>query len=187
MRAKLWIYNASGKNPQKGLKKWLKRKWGEPPVLLSDEHPAEISDLMINRLNNLGYFHSNVKYKIHSSKRKAKIEYTVSVKKPYVISEIIFPQPFDDLHYRIGTTQEKSLLKPGEEYNLDKIKAERNRIDNELKNNGYYFFSKDYLLFKADSNSTQKTIRLQLTVKPDIPDKAKTQYILNDIYIIPTY
>jgi outer membrane protein insertion porin family len=187
MRPKLWIYNITGPNPKKGLKKWLKKKWGEAPVLLSDEHPKENADMMVNRLNSLGYFDSNVKYKISSSKRKATITYTATVSRPYKISKIIFPEMLDDLNTRIKTTEEKSLLKVGDQYNLDRIKAERVRIDYELKNSGYYFFTPDYLLFKADSNSTDKTISLELAVKPDAPAKAKVAYVLNNIYILPSY
>jgi outer membrane protein insertion porin family len=187
LRPKLWIYNVAGPNPKKGVKKWLKKKWGEAPILLSDEHPKENADLMTNRLNSLGYFDSNVKYKVSSSKRKATIEYIAIVSKPYTLSKITFPEMQDDLSTRIKTTEEKSLLKVGDQYNLDRIKDERVRIDYELKNSGYYFFIPDYLLFKADSNSTDKTISLQLTVKPDAPKKAKVAYVLNNIYILPSY
>ena len=186
IRAKLWFYNSAGPNP-KGLKKWLKKKWGEAPVLLSDEHPGENAQFMVNRLNSLGYFDATVKYKIITKKRKAVIEYTATVSKPYTLSDIVFPDMDDELSIRIKTTEEKSLLKAGEPYNLDKIKKERARIDYELKNSGYYFFTPDYLLFKADSNTTSKTIQLQLTVKPDAPEKARTSYVLDDIYILPAY
>lgn len=186
MRAKLWFYNSAGPNP-KGLKKWLKKKWGEAPVKLSDQHPKENSDAMINRLNSLGYFDANVKYKVNVRKRKATIEYMAIVSKPYTLSGITFPEMTDDLNTRIKTTEERSLLKVGDAYNLDKIKNERTRIDYELKNSGYYFFTPDYILFKADSNSTTKTIRLQLTVKPDVPEKAREAYVLDDIYILPSY
>ncbi len=187
LRPKLWFYNIAGPNPKKGLKKWMKKKLGEAPVLLSDEHPKENADLMVNRLNSLGYFDSNVKYKITSVKRKATIEYTATVSKPYVLSKITFPEMQDELSTRIKTTEEKSLLKPGDQYNLNKIKDERVRIDYELKNTGYYFFTPDYLLFQADSNATDKTISLQLVVKKDAPAKAKVSYVLNDIYILPSY
>ena len=186
MRAKLWFYNSAGKNP-KGIKKWLKKKWGEAPVLLSDHHPKENAEVMISRLNNLGYFDANVKHKVTTHKRKAHVEYTAFVSKPYTLSGIVFPEMDNDLHTRIKTTEEKTLLKVGEPYNLDKIKDERVRIDQELKNSGYYFFTPDYLLFKADSNSTNKTIQLQLTIKNDIPEKATYSYVLDNIYILPSY
>ncbi len=186
--AKLWIYNIAGPNPKKGIKNWLKRKIGEPPVLLSSVHPKENAEQMTNRLSSLGYFDASVTYKIQTTtKRAASIEYIATVTNPYIIAEITFPQMDTELNMRIKTTEEKTLIKKGTPYNLDMLKSERERIDSELKKNGYYFFTPDYLLFKADSNSQAKTIRLELVVKNDIPKKAAISYVLNDIYILPSY
>ncbi len=186
-RPKLWFYNIATASPHSKIKQWIKKKWGEAPVLLSDAHPGENANLMASRLNSLGYFDSQVKYKIESSKRKATITYTAIVNRPYNISKIKFPELTDSLSIKIKATEEKSLLKTGMIYNLDIIKDERARIDRELKNKGYYFFTPDYLLFKADSNSLEKTIQLELTVKKDAPEKAKVAYQLNQIYIHPSY
>jgi len=186
-RPKLWFYNIGTTDPTSKLKKWLKKKWGEAPVLLSSEHPKENADLMVSRLNSLGYFEAQVNYKIETVKRKARIIYTANVHRPYIISIIKFPEMTDNLSINIKSTEEKSLVKTGASYNLDIIKDERVRIDRELKNKGYYFFIPDYLLFKADSNAVEKTISLELTVKNDIPEKAKIAYVMNQIYIYPSY
>ena len=186
-RPKLWFYNMGTASPTNKLKQWLKKKWGEAPVFLSNEHPNENANLMVSRLSSLGYFDSQVTYKIETSKRKATIVYTAIVNRPYVISNIKYPEPVDSLRFTIKSTAEKSLLKAGMVYNLDILKDERIRIDQALKNSGYYFFTPDYLLFKADSNSTEKTIDLELTVKTDAPEKAKVSYRLNQIFIHPSY
>ena len=85
-RPKLWFYNIATASPNSKLKQWLKKKWGEAPVLLSDEHPGENANLMVSRLNSLGYFDSQVKYRIETSKRKATIIYTAIVNRPYTVS-----------------------------------------------------------------------------------------------------
>ncbi|HET6225785.1 MAG TPA: BamA/TamA family outer membrane protein [Bacteroidia bacterium] len=186
-RPKLWFYNIGTVSPNSKIKKWLKKKWGEKPVLLSDERPKENADLMVSRLNSLGYFESRVNYKIKTSRRKATITYTAIVNKPYILSKLTFPEKTDSLNAKISATEEKTLLRVGKPYNLDIIKNERVRIDRELKNKGYYFFTPDYLLFKADSNAQEKTINLELTVKNDAPEKAKVAYTLNQIYIHPAF
>ena len=45
----------------------------------------------------------------------------------------------------------KSLLKKDAPYNLDLIKAERERIDRHLKEVGYYYFTSDYIIVRVDS------------------------------------
>ena len=39
------------------------------------------------------------------------------------------------------------------DFNLDAMKAERTRIDNFLKERGYYNFNGDFLIFEADTNA----------------------------------
>lgn len=187
VKPKLWFYNIGTASPNSKIKKWLKNKWGEAPVLQSSEHPKENADIMTNRLNSLGYFDAQVKYKIETSKRKTTIIYTAIVKRPFIISKIKFPEMMDSLSVKIKLTEEKSFLKTGTVYNLDIIKKERARIDRELKKIGYYFFTPDYLLFKADSNSIEKTINLELIIKKDVPPKALIAYKLNQIYIDPSF
>lgn len=187
IRTKLWIYNVTSKQPEKRIKKWLNKKFGEKPTLLSDQHPKEVSEVMVNQLHNLGYFKADVVYKIISKNKKAQIEYTATVDEPYHVNKIIFPSKVDPLSVEIKASQEKSLLKAGMQYNLDILKQERVRIDNQLKENGYYFFNPDYLLFKADSSLNKHELTLILTVKSDVPEKAKKAYTFNNIYIFPSY
>lgn len=187
IRTKLWIYNVTNKSQKNGIKKWLNNKFGEKPTLLSDQRPKEVSEVMANQLQNLGYFKANVVYKVISKNKKAKIEYTATIEEPYRIKKIIFPIEDDALSKEIKATEEKSRIKEGVQYNLDLLKEERVRIDNRLKQNGYYFFNPNYLLFKADSSTNGHELTLTVTVKTDVPEKAKYAYTLNNIYIFPSY
>lgn len=187
IRTKLWIYNVTNKSQKNGIKKWLNNKFGEKPTLLSDQRPKEVSEVMANQLQNLGYFKANVVYKVISKNKKAKIEYTATIEEPYRIKKIIFPIEDDALSKEIKATEEKSRIKEGVQYNLDLLKEERVRIDNRLKQNGYYFFNPNYLLFKADSSTNGHELILTVTVKTDVPEKAKYAYTLNNIYIFPSY
>jgi outer membrane protein insertion porin family len=64
---------------------------------------------------------------------------------------------------------------------------ERNRIDAILKNNGYFYFDPDYLIFKADTSKTDQTIALRLTLKDSIPENALTVYRINKVFIDQNY
>jgi hypothetical protein len=45
----------------------------------------------------------------------------------------------------------KLVLLKGDPYSLDVVKGERNRIDRDLKDKGFIYFSPDFLLLKADT------------------------------------
>lgn len=186
IRFKLWFYYVAGPDPKKGLKKWLKYKAGEAPVLFNPQTPPLVADIMANRLNNLGYFDAEARHSIRSEKRKVSVSYSVTVSKPYTIRSIIFPDSAGLLQQKIKASERESLLKPGDRYDLDQIKAERQRIDNDLKNEGFYYFNDDYLLFKADSTAGEKTVTLRLSVKNDIPEKARSRYYIHQVYLSPS-
>jgi outer membrane protein assembly factor BamA len=187
IRPKLWLYNLGGENPKRGIRKWLKTKAGEKPVYLSSVNPDVTAELMMNRLNSLGYFNAIVKYKLVKSKNTAYIEYTARVSAPYKLKSIIYLIDNAALNFPINSMAKGTYLKPGDQYNLDKIIQERIRIDLGLKNLGFYFFKADYLLYKADTTAGNRSVILKVTLKPDIPDKGKTRYVLNDIIINPSY
>lgn len=187
IRFKLWFYNVAGENPKKGFKKMLKNKLGEKPALFNEQTPLQVSDIMVNRLANLGYFDASVKYATTSKHKKVTVSYSVTVTRPYTIRQAIFPTGENLLESKIRETETETLLKPNKQYDLDLVKAERVRIDAYLKNEGFYFFNPDYLLFKADSTTGDKTITLRLKVKNDIPEKAKIRYYINTVYIFPAY
>lgn len=187
IRFKLWFYNVAGENPKKGFKKMLKNKLGEKPVLFNEQTPPQVADVMVNRLANLGYFDASVKFSSSSKHKKVMVSYSVTVTRPYTIKKVIFPSDSLLLGAKIGETENETLLKPGKQYDLDLVKAERVRIDAYLKNEGYYFFNPDYLLFKADSTTGDKSIVLRLGVKGDIPEKARVRYYVRNVFIYPAY
>ena len=186
MRPKLWKYMAAGENPKSKFKKRLK-KTGEPPVLMSNVKPGATSSIIDAKLFNIGIFKSFNEFSIVEKKKSAKVIYTSHIHKPFTVKELIYSISDDSLSQKILTEKEKSLIKPGEDYNLDKLKIERIRIDAFLKNNGYFYFNPDYLLFKTDTSEADHNVTFKLTLKDSIPKNALTVYRINNVYIDQNY
>lgn len=187
LRAKLWFYNIAGKDAKKGIRKWMRTKLGEPPVLFSKVDPHLVSQLMKSKLDNLGYFKSRAEYEIKSKDKKASVQYIATVSAPYKYNEITYPQGTDSLSIAIRQEQKDALIYKGKQYNLEVLKDERARIDNKLKNKGYYFFNPDLLIFKADTSVGDRKINMLLSVKAETPPKALIDYKLNKIFVVPQY
>lgn len=182
-RPKLWIYNLTGGPNAKGIGKWVQDRLGEPPILLSVVKPDRIQDLMINRLFNNGHFDPEVEYNVHKKKKKADIEYIAHINPPFTINEIIFPDGAREIEEKIRDTKENTLLKKGEPYNLNLLTEERERIDLELENQGYYYFSADVLIFDVDSTIGDRKLNVYLSIKKDAPQNAVRLYRLNKVYV----
>jgi len=186
MRPKLWMYLAAGEAPKSKFKKWLK-KTGEAPVLMGNVKPAVTSSIIDANLYNKGIFKSSTQFKIIEKKRTLKVVYLSTVHKPYTVKNLIYSVSDDSLSQLILTEKENSLIIPGENYNLDILKNERIRIDDLLKNNGYFYFNPDYLLFKADTSEKNHTVTLNLTLKDTVPRSALTVYRINNVNIDQDY
>jgi len=182
MRPKLAIYNSVKNTKGKKFKMWLKYKVGEAPVLIKDVKPAEVAKVIDAKLFNMGIFNGSTSYEIKTKKRTAAVVYILHVHEQFRISSFRFDSVPDELHHDIKKSLDKTFIRTDQFYDLAVLKAERSRIDSYLKDMGYFYFNPDYLLFKADSSINDKTVRLQLSVKEDIPARSYMKYRYRNIY-----
>ncbi|QEC54218.1 BamA/TamA family outer membrane protein [Anseongella ginsenosidimutans] len=188
MRLKLFFYNLAG-NPkkEKSPAAFIKKKMGEPPVLYSSVDIEKNRNILVNSLQNQGYFKAESQVDSSVAEKKASLTYTLAPGSRYMISKVGFPADSSALAKAIRADTAETLLKLGEPYDLTTIKAERERIDKYLKEHGFYYFNPDYLIVKADSTQGGSDVELYVRVKENAPRKAREVYRINNIYIYPDY
>ena len=189
LRPKLYAYNVT-KEPkkQKGLRYWLKYKFGEEPVLLGDVDKEFNKDIIVNYSENKGYFNARAKYDTVSKNKKAKVIYTLNPGGRYLISNVKFPADSSEINKEIRALKDKTLLKTGNPFDLEVIKAERQRIDDGLKNRGFYYFNPDNIIVQADSTVSKKhEVELIVKLKDKTPDLAKDQFTIDKVVVFPNY
>jgi len=187
IRFDLWVYNVVGEPKGKGLRNWLKTKVGEPPVLASMSVFEKNRSILQNRLENRGYFRDTVMLDTVVKKRKMTSVYTAQIGPRYTIHSVSFPNDSSEVSKRIQESSSKSILKPGEPYDLDMIKNERGRIADRLKRRGYYYFTPEDLLMLVDSTVGNHQVDIRIIVKRSSSAKAKEVYNINDITIFADY
>ncbi len=185
MRPALARYNMLSDSAK--VKKFWKNKI-RGPVLLSHASPTQVSASIRDRIFHHGHFLNTVEFDtVWVGRRKAKYQYTISLGEPYTIASVRFPDPTNVLAQKINDSKGESLLKAGEIYTLDDVKNERTRIDRELKENGYIYFSPDFILLKADSVTGQHQVHAEVTIKPSTPPESRRPYAIRKIYIHDDY
>lgn len=210
---KLWIYYLAGTpKKNKGIRHWLKFKVGEPPVLGSTAIATKNREILQNRLANKGYFFDTVILNSDVRKKTWTDHYTAQVTQPYTYRSIRYPGattvaggarrdsvpgggktdtlalgPGDTLVADIGKLARHSILKMGGQYDLDNVKAERSRIDDRLKQKGFYYFSPDYLMLDADTTVGNRQIDATLRIIPRTPEKARDIYRIHDVVVFADY
>ncbi|SHH18817.1 Surface antigen [Chryseolinea serpens] len=166
----------------RGKKFWKNKITG--PVLISHTKPAQVAAAIHNRIFHNGYFNNTVRYDtIRIGKRKAEFRYTITLREPYRYDSVLFPEPLNDLSKKIKATQPESLLKPGDIYRLEAVKAERARIDLQLKEKGYLYFNPEFIALRADSVTGDHQLKAEVTVKPETPPESRIPYVIRNVYI----
>lgn len=194
MRPGLWWYGVAGTpRKKKGLRSFIRNKLGQPPVLLRDVDEDRVARLLQGQLNNEGYFQSRVTATVHEESRTASVTYRVQLHPPYRLRHIVYPTPRDSTYAAVmRRLYTSSLLKPRQRYQLDNLQAEQQRIEQEVKNLGFYYFDDRYLIFEADStvgNAVDGRRRMDLTLRMEdgIPDRAREIYRLKQVSLYPAY
>jgi outer membrane protein insertion porin family len=188
LKPKLYIYNLAGEPEKpKGFRHWLRTKVGEPPILLSQVKLQYNNDVLTSYLISQGYLQSLVTGDTVVKNKKGKAIYTANTGDRYKINTVTFPKDSGNLTRIVSENKGKSLLKPGNYYNLDDFKNERIRIDNDLKEQGYFYFSPDYLILQVDSTIGKNMVNVTVKVKDVAPDAGLKPYTIKNINIYPSY
>jgi outer membrane protein insertion porin family len=187
MRPRLWFYNIAGEPTGRGLRYFLRNRIGRPPVLFEDVDPARTTRLIENRLVNLGYFDAAVSFDVLRKNQRAWVDYNVNVRKPYTFATLYPVEGSDSLAIIINESLEETLIREDAPYRLEVLKDERVRIDEVLKERGFFYFQPEMILFRADTTAGERTVDIFTTIKPDVPAMAKRQFRIANVFIYADY
>ncbi|MBK9046872.1 MAG: BamA/TamA family outer membrane protein [Bacteroidetes bacterium] len=188
LKMKLWIYLHSGDTTKKSkFNKFLRTKVGEAPILYEEEIKRRQSKIVETHLFNAGYFTTDVQASSETKNKKTEITLNVNLNPPYKIDSIFFPQGNYELYKIIRSAGEETGLNRGNIYNLENVRQEKERISEVLRNNGFYFFRSEYLIFDLDTNKGNNKLNIYVNVKPTTPYEALIVYRINDVYINTDY
>ena len=140
MRTGVWFYFIAGtpKKEKGGLRNFIKKKLGTPPVLFSEVKPDRTAKTLNSQLYNEGYFQSKVSYEVKSKKKETKVIYNVILQRPYRLDTIQYPKPRDSVYASIvSNLKETSILKEKQRFDVERMQAEQSRIEGELENEGF--------------------------------------------------
>ncbi|MGJ8760050.1 MAG: BamA/TamA family outer membrane protein [Polaribacter sp.] len=184
-----YYYKNQQENPG-FLSRWLYKKIGQKPVYQSDINVLENENLLRNKLENYGFFYSTIAPNFKEKKKEAAIVYNLKVPAPYKMATYKIDSMVSPIYNEIKRLTTKSPFQKNKRFDLGSLKLERLRLDTELKNNGYYNFNPDFLLFEADTNqykSNSKKFDLFLKLKAKVPKKSTVPYQITNINVFPNY
>lgn len=140
------------------IKRWLRNKVGEPPVLYDSSTIHKAADFMKGYLRNKGYFHVNAIAKDIIFKKRATVQYSIFTNQAFLLKNINYISTDSNIVEIINNNKKDSHLKSGQVYDIINIKLERARIVDLCRDNGYFNFNQDFVYFEVDTSQHQINI-----------------------------
>lgn len=182
-RVRLHMYNIP-ENDSTWLNRQL-RKFGEPPVLYSDRLTGLSMEQIRLQMNNKGYLNAEVDTAVVKKNKKANVTYTVTGHDPYLV------RTFNDTIRSADTTiynilnERKKLEILGEQdiYDQEELQKASIAMAAELRNNGYYNFSKDNFYYLVDSTLGSYQVDITLGMNNPTDSTLHKQYRIRNVTV----
>lgn len=163
LKLQLAFYNISGKDSTKWFNRWIQRV-GTPPVIYDSTLTEASAEQLHTALSNRGFMNNTVTYRVDadSVKRKASVNYDITLGEPYYIRSIDYDIPDESLREIILADTSRFNVHSGDLLNFNHLDEWRQGITENLRNHGYYAFNKEYITFIADTAADSRAVDLTL-------------------------
>lgn len=188
MPFRMWLYHSAthGKRLTK-FKQWIIDKVGEAPVIYDTALTAKSVSSMENYLFNYGYFHGKVVDSSVTKNKRTRMIYSLQTNELWKIGDVKLPAKHNVCDSLVRLNYKTSLLKTGERFSIVNLKNERDRIENILRNHGFFYFNREYITFDLDSMAGKNKVNIKITINPPSDSTEHLQYRINNIYVITDY
>lgn len=179
---RLWIWNAFV-NSESKLSQWITKNFAKEPVLMSWVNPELRASVAQSVLKNHGYFHGQVSSKTLTQRnpKKAKIEYNVNMGHLFTLDSIAYVNFPERMQKLIDSTKTKALIRTGDAFDITSLDAERSRLSELFRNNGYYYYQPTYSSYLADTVTVPGKVELKLQQVDNVPEEAQHEWYIGKV------
>jgi len=146
---------------------------GREPIKISSVNFKENADRLRQYYNSEGYFDAQINFNTNIDSNKAIAEYNVETNERYLIDSITILSESKDIKSIINLNKERSLLKEGEGFSINKLVQERERLFNLFRNSGIENFQQRSINYNVfiDSTGVNKNIPLIINITNPNPNE----------------
>ncbi len=131
---------------------WLMRAVGEAPVFYDSVRTYRTAQEITKYLQSKGFFQGTVGVKTEKVfQKRRKVTYQITEQQPTFFGDVSYVSSNPRIDSLLKSTKDKSNIVKDAPYNTSKISAEQQRIEQLLRNNGYLYFSRQYVTFSIDT------------------------------------
>jgi outer membrane protein insertion porin family len=137
---------------------------GEPVTVYDSLLSAQSADQMRQFLHNKGFFNAQTRYTADTSNRRVSVTYHIEENRPYLLDTAWLKVTDQQLRELIMDNLDQSYLQKGKRYDQANLSMERNRINELLRNRGYFEFSQQYVEFNVDSTFGDHLVSIETEI-----------------------
>jgi outer membrane protein insertion porin family len=158
--------------PRKFIAEWLLYEFGESPNLMNENLVTRSTDQIRLYLVKKGYYNSTVKDtviypKSESHKQLTEVKYRIDLGLPHTIDSIYYEGDNPRIHNLISNYLARNeLLKKGDLFDRDVLDGLRFELARMLRNETFYDFSPNLILYKADTTVRPYGVQLGIVIRP---------------------
>ncbi len=192
----VWAYNLA--DPDKD-NTWnrFKRKIGQEPVYYDETLTQKGVDNLEAYMKTQGFYASSSSFGVDTTSRRkrAMVTYKVNQGAPYIISDIKY-EFRDTLIRPLIENDTTTLLNVGEIFSVSTLDKERERIANNLREQGYFNFTVNNIEFVADTLAGDRQVGVTTIIKRFLDGyttkgepimKDNVRYIIDTISVVPDF
>ena len=181
----LFTYSLSGSDTTQWLNRTL-RSIGEAPQIYDSLQTMQSAVRLRDNLQNMGYLRAKVDVTQKVKGKKLRTTYFLHPGKCYKIRRMSYDIQDTAIARLLNTADTTTWgLHSGMSFSAENLDSERKRIVNELTQNGYYRFNKDFISYRADSIIGTQLIDLTLVLhrfrNNQVTDAPHERYTMGNI------
>jgi len=181
---RMWMYQSVSKTKKlTKFKQWIIDKVGERPAVYDTTYIERSNRMMVNYLNNYGFFYAAVDDSSTTKRKRTTVTYRVQTGDAWKIGKVEFAEGKSSADSLIQQTKNRTLLKTNARFEIGTIKAERERIETVLRNSGYYFFNREYITYDLDTSDRNKKVDIKLTLNQPNDTTHHERYYIHHVTI----
>lgn len=179
----LRFYKLGSRFPNSWLGRTLQIKLGEAPVILDSSLIEASVRGMTGFLRTEGYFYPKISYTVSGRLHKKKVKYIIETGQAYHIYRIEQHVADRMLDSMVKVNFELSFIRHGNRLSFENLLKEKNRVNDYMRNHGFFSFNKD--LVKFDVDTALKDYRAMVGVNIANPEDFKKyhQYQIRNIHL----
>ncbi len=155
---------------------------GNPRVILDSALTEETVRQIGFYLVNNGFFDAQVNYAVEYDRKKAAITYQLTENQPYLIDTFYTKTEDEKIYGIVESSLKSTAIRVGKRYEQNQLSKERQRVEDVLKENGYYTFSRSFIDYNVLKDTVEHKVKIEQNIRKPLSSEFHKVYTLDSIY-----